>query len=84
MSRARAYDRAGAPLQAKTAATWAKRAVRAYNRYLRTGDSNAFLDGECHRGEALEHAGLVADFGRTAARVQKMIDVVRERAWRSK
>ena len=71
---ATAHDRAGAPLQARTAANWARLAIRAYER-------GHVLDGECHRGEALEHAALVSDLGRTAARIQKSMTAARDRAW---
>lgn len=64
-----------AQVQRQTAWTWAKRAIR-YRRY-------AERDGErCEwwaryddaRHEALEHAALVGDRGKTVARVQAKVD----------
>ena len=86
--RAATYDRTGARTQATVAAGWARRAIQAYNRAVRLGRNStkavdAVMDGECHRGEAIEHAGLVCDYGRTVAKVQKQLDAAREKAWRA-
>lgn len=79
--RAASYDRSRARTQAATAATWARRAIAAFNRAARSGSRDWLLDGEDHRHEALEHAALIGDHGRTVARMQKQIDAARERAW---
>lgn len=66
---------------ASSAATWVARALKAYARAAR-GDLAAMVEAEEYRGEALEHAALVGDRGKSAARVQRRVDAARDRAWK--
>lgn len=71
-----------AQVQRATARTWAQRAIRYRKRAEKTCGAaqcewwRRFDDA---RHEALEHAAVVGDHGKTVARVQAMIDVKSKR-----
>ncbi len=72
-----------AQVQRQTTWTWAKRAIRYRKRAERESGERRrewmrrFDDA---RHEALEHAALVGDSGKTVARVQAAIDVPKRRS----
>jgi hypothetical protein len=69
------HEPTDAQVQRDTAQTWVKRAIRYRKRAERDGAQcewwRRFDDA---RHEALEHAALVGDRGKTVARVQAMVD----------
>lgn len=71
-----------AQVQRETALTWVKRAIRYRKRAERECGEKQCEWWRRHddaRHEALEHAALVGDRGKTVARVQAMVDVSKER-----
>lgn len=63
-----------AAIELETALKWAGRAVACRERYARTGRAAWLLRARDYAHEALEHAALVGDYGRTAAEVQRKIN----------
>lgn len=71
-----------AQVQRETALTWAKRAIRYRVRAERECGAEQcewWRRYDDARHEALEHAALVGDSGKTVARVQAMVDRVRRK-----
>ena len=85
MSRSRVaiYNAAQAPASRKVAATWVRKALRAYARAAKSGCFEALLEAEEHHHEALEHAALCGDEGRTVKLVEQQMSAAREKAWRA-
>lgn len=63
-----------AAIERETALKWAGRAVACYRRYITTGDERWQVRAHDYRHEALEHAAIIGDHGRTAAAIQKRLD----------
>jgi hypothetical protein len=61
-------------LELETAYKWADRALACLAEYKKTGSSSWLHRFDNYRHEALEHAALVADFGKTVGAVQRYID----------
>ncbi len=74
-----------ASIQRMTASRWAARAVACYARsrsYSGAGRVHWLDRATSYRDEALEHAALVGDAGRTVAKVQRRVDAARNKAER--
>ena len=63
-----------AQIERETAWKWARRAVDSGKCYDATGDLKWLLRFEDYKHEALEHAALVQDCGKTACAVQKWME----------
>ena len=61
-------------IERETAEKWAARSIACFEKYAETGNQKWLVRAEDYKHEALEHAALVGDFGRTVCRVQKMIE----------
>jgi hypothetical protein len=85
MTQGQEIARLGDPdIQSKTARQWAARAAACYARAARAKTAHERARwcnrATSYRDEALEHAALVGDHGRSVARIQRAIDKVRGRA----
>lgn len=63
-----------ADIERETAQKWAARAVACHRKWLKTGKQIWLIRAERYRDEALEHAAMVEDHGKTVAVIQKKID----------
>jgi len=61
-------------IEEETAYKWASRAIASYMMYDKTGEQKWLLAGEDRRHEALEHASLCEDDGKTLTAVRKEIE----------
>lgn len=66
-----------AQIERETAGKWAARAIACYQEHARTGKQSWLLRATSYRDEAIEHAALVGDSGRTVKTIQAEIDRVR-------
>jgi hypothetical protein len=66
-----------ATIDRETALKWAGRAVACYQRYAATGKIRWLLRAENHEHEAMEHAALVGDRGKTLRAVQDELERAR-------
>jgi hypothetical protein len=71
--------KSAATVERETANKWAARAIACYTQCVETGELRWRLRGDDYRHEALEHAALIGDNGKTVARLQVRIDRVRKR-----
>ncbi len=67
-------------IERETAKKWAARAEAAFKLAIQYGDSVMLLRAQMYRHEALEHAALIGDHGRTVASLQKRLDTVERKA----
>lgn len=72
-------SKSAAQIERETASKWADRAIDCFAKFEATGDAKWLVRGEDMKHEAVEHAATVGDYGKTAGRIQRMI----ERAVRS-
>ena len=61
-------------IERSTSKAWAARAVACFEKYAETGDLKWFERACTYRDEAIEHAALVRDFGRTVGTLQRQLD----------
>lgn len=63
-----------AQVECSTAEKWAGRAVACYRMYASSGKVTWLIRADRYREEALEHAAVVGDCGKTVMAIQKEID----------
>ena len=61
-------------MEIETACKWAERSLACFEEYLRTKNTAWLRRAESYRHEALEHAALAEDHGKTVAHIQTYID----------
>lgn len=61
-------------LDRETALKWADRAIACFKMYAKTGKSEWLRRAEDYKHEALEHAALVMDYGKTVGLVQRKVE----------
>ena len=69
-----------AQIERDTAKKWLDRAVDAFSEYAKHGDAVMLQRAASYEDEALEHAALVKDFGKTVKAVQKTVMKARKKA----
>jgi hypothetical protein len=73
-----------AAIERETAKKWLKLALDCYAEYDETGDTEWLVRATSYRDEAMEHAALIGDHGRTVGAVQRRFERECKRQKRSR
>ena len=66
-------QKSDATIERETSRKWLARAIACYQKFDRTGKNKWLIRAESYRQEALEHAALIGDCGKTVCAVEKAL-----------